>query len=223
MIITPAILPQNFEQLIDKLFMLEGLSGLVQIDLCDGVFGLEKTWLPYKDDEELLEGFSYEFDLMVNDWRKFLPRVITLGAARVILHVDNFSDDDIAEAIDMVRPHLIYLGLCVSNDKNVPAFASLVHRVNKEYSKVFIQVMGIKNIGAQGQPFDEGVPRRIEYLRDACRPIEIQVDGSMNPETILKVRNRGATCAVVGSYLFSHGATRSDVKDTLVKLEENFK
>ena len=90
---------------------------------------------------------------MVTDWRKFLPRVIALGATRVVLHVDDFSDDDIAEAIATIKPHLIYLGLSVSNDKNVPAFASLVKRVDSVYSKVFIQVMGIKNIGAQHQPY----------------------------------------------------------------------
>jgi hypothetical protein len=41
--ITPAILPENFEQIVDKLFLLEGLCDRVQIDLCDGVFGLEKN------------------------------------------------------------------------------------------------------------------------------------------------------------------------------------
>ncbi len=222
MIITPAILPKNFTELNHKLFMLEGLCDIVQIDLCDGIFGLEKTWLPYRE-KELLAGFSFEFDLMVKDWRKYLQRVITLGAKRVILHVDNFSDDDVAEAIAIVKPHLIYLGLAVSNDKNVPAFVSLVKRVDAIYSKVFIQVMGIKRIGAQGQPFDDGVLRRIEYLKDACRGIEIQVDGGMVPETILKVRNRGATCAVIGSYVFSHGATHKDIRKTLRKLEEDFR
>ncbi len=222
MILTPAILPQTFEQLMDKLFMLEGISERVQIDLCDGVFGLEKTWLPYKE-KVLVEGLSYEFDLMVKDWRKFLPRVIALGAERVVLHIDDFSDDDVAEAVAMVRPHLIYLGLCVSNDKNVPAFASLVHKTEQTYSKVFIQVMGIKHIGAQGQPFDDGVLRRVEYLKDACRHIEIQVDGSMNPETLLKVKNRGASGAVIGSYLFGHGATHHDIRKKLRKLENDFK
>lgn len=222
MIITPAILPQTFEQLMDRLFMLEGISERVQIDLCDGVFGLEKTWLPYKENE-LLEGFSYEFDLMVTDWRKFLPRVIALGANRIILHIDDFSDDDVAEAVAMIRPHLVYLGLCVSNDKNVPSFASLVRKVEQSYSKVFIQVMGIKHIGAQGQPFDDGVPRRVEYLKDVCKHIEIQVDGSMNPETILKVKNRGASGAVVGSYLFNHGATHNEIRKKFRKLEDSFK
>lgn len=223
MIITPAILPANFTELNAKLFMLEGVCERVQIDLCDGVFGLEKTWLPYKDDEYLPTGFAYEFDLMVQDWRKFLPRIIALGATRVVIHIDEFSDDDIAELIEMVRPHLIYLGLCVSNDKNVPQFAARVRMIETSYSKVFIQVMGITRIGAQGQPFDLGVPKRVEYLREACRHIDIQVDGSMNPETMLIVKNRGAMCVIVGSYFFSRGSTHDNLRDMYYTLKEDFR
>ena len=218
MTITPAILPENFEQIIDKLFRLEGLVTRVQIDICDGVFGLEKTWLPYRETELPLE-FTYEFDLMVCDWRKYLPRVIALGAKRVVMHIDTFNEDDINEMLTIARRHKISLGLSVSNDKDMHAFARRVRAIEAHYSKIFIQVMGIKHIGAQGQPFDESVLARIGYLADACRHIHIQVDGSMNPETILMVKNRGATCAVVGSYLFNHGT----VKKNLEKLENNFK
>jgi pentose-5-phosphate-3-epimerase len=223
MIFTPAILSTTFKDLVTKLFMLEGVCEQVQIDLCDGVFGLEKTWLPYKEDEELPTGFAYEFDLMVNDWRKFLPRVVALGATRVVMHIDTMTDNEIEEIVAIVRPHFIYLGLSVSNDKNVPAFAARVRNIDALYSKVFIQVMGIKNIGAQGQPFDDGSLRRIEYLKDTCRGIDIQVDGSMNPETILKVKNRGASGVVIGSYLFSNGATHDDIRNTLYTLKQDFR
>lgn len=214
--ITPAILPENFEQIIDKLFIIEGLCKRVQIDLCDGVFGLEKTWLPYEE-ESLPTGFLYEFDLMVNDWKKYLTRVITLGAIRVVMHVDHMGSNEIDEMIEIVEAHGIYLGLSVSNNYDVHDFAILINRVSTRYSKVFIQVMGIKNIGAQGQPFDENVIPRIRYLFEQCKHIEIQVDGSMNPETILKVKSAGATCAVVGSYLFS----ATDIKKTLERLERS--
>ena len=218
MTITPAILPENFEQIVDKLFILEGLCDRVQIDLCDGVFGLEKTWLPYEEDS-LPEGFKYEFDLMVVDWRKYLSRSVALGAVRVIVHVDHHSESDIREMVEVVSSHNIHLGLSVSNDFSIEKFATLVNTVSAQYSKLFIQVMGIKHIGAQGQPFDESVISRIEYLHKECKQLEIQVDGSMNPETILKVKNAGADCAVVGSYLFKMGA----VKKTLERLERNFR
>ncbi len=215
--ITPAILPENFEHVIDKLFLLEGLCARVQIDLCDGVFGLEKTWLPYEE-KELPVGFSYEFDLMVNDWRKYLARVIFLGATRVVMHVDHMTEDDILEVVRTVKEHKCDLGLSVSNDYDIEKFGVLVKYTASLFPKVFIQVMGIKHIGAQGQPFDASVIDRIQYLVQECKQTYIQVDGSMNPETILQVKKAGAKCAVVGSYLFSHG----DVKKTLEELKRNY-
>jgi pentose-5-phosphate-3-epimerase len=83
---------------------------------------------------------------------------------------------------------------------------------------MFIQVMGIKRIGAQGQPFDDSVIRRIEYIKQECRNVSVQVDGSMNPETIFLVKRAGATGAIVGSFLFKSG----DVKKQLEKLQKNF-
>lgn len=216
--ITPTILTSSYEDVINKLFLFEGLSDRVQIDLCDGVFGLEKTWLPFEE-ESLPSGFSYEFDLMVNDWEKYMLRAIALGSTRLVMHIDTMSDADIDEVITIAKKNDSYIGLSVSNDYPVEIFALRINNVAARYSKVFIQTMGIKHIGAQGQPFDEEVLTRINYLVNACKHIEIQVDGSMNPETILKVKNAGATCAVVGSYLFKQG----DPKKTYEDLVKNYR
>ncbi len=217
MIITPAVLVGSFEEVVTQLFVLEGLSDRVQIDLCDGVFGLEKTWLPYEE-KELPHGFSYEFDLMVTDWRKYLFRALELSATRVIMHIDMMTEEDMAEMIEMVTPYNVYLGIAVSNDFPVEKYIELVTSISARYSKVFVQVMGIRRIGAQGQPFDETVPTRIAHIKAACPMLEIQVDGSMNPETMVLVRNAGATCAVVGSYLSRSG----NVKKTLDELRVNY-
>lgn len=221
MIITPAIFPESFEQIVHKLFLLEGLCERVQIDICDGVFGLEKTWMPYQE-KELPSGFAYEFDMMVHDWRKYLPRVLLLGSDRVILHVDFFTAQDFEDAVAMVKPYNVFLGLSVSNDYDIHDFVKRVTLVESMYSKVFIQLMGIRKIGAQGQPFDDDVLARVQYLHDTFRWCDIQVDGSMNNETILKVYNRGASCAVVGSYLMKRDSTAKDVRKIYEKLEHNF-
>ena len=221
MIITPGILSGSFEEVVHILFLLEGLTEWVQIDVCDGVFGLEKTWLPYKE-KELPHGFSYEFDLMVNDWRRYLNRAIELGAKRVVMHVDTFTLSDIDEMVSMAKKHHIYIGISTSNNVPVEDFIDKIHSIEERYPKIYIQVMGIRKIGAQGQPFDESVLRRISYIHDACRNIEIQVDGAMTPETISKVRERGASYAVVGSYIFGNNADGEDIKKNLEQLRENY-
>ncbi len=215
MTITPTILTDSYEDVIHKLFIFEGLSKQVQIDLCDGVFGLEKTWLPYEE-KSLPTGFTYEFDLMVNDWRRYMLRAVALGATRIVMHIDTMNSADIDDIVAIATAHNVYIGLSVSNDYPIETFAKHVNDILSRYSKVFVQMMGIKHIGAQGQPFDEDVLSRIMYVAEQCNHIEIQVDGSMNPETILKVKHAGATCAVVGSYLFKHGDPKKAYED-LVK------
>src|SRR3989344_9301663 len=106
--IKPAILPHSFEEIIEKLSRVEGISLLVQIDICDGVFGREKTWLP-NGTETLPSGFKYEFDVMVNDWNIYIPNCLLLGATSIVAHVDLFSDEDIANLVGIIAPHSVAL------------------------------------------------------------------------------------------------------------------
>lgn len=199
--IVPAILPENFEQVIDKLFRIEGLVKRVQIDICDGVVGIERTWLP-KGNEVLPHGFLYEFDMMVTDWKKYIPMVIALGATRVVAHVDTFSDKDIVMLLDMVAKEKILLGVAVSNTTDIDIHIEKIQKIYDQYSHIFIQVMGIRVIGAQGQEFDKEVLRRIKILKKVFSFLLIQVDGSMNENTVRLVQDAGADTVIVGSYIF---------------------
>jgi ribulose-phosphate 3-epimerase len=218
MIIVPAVLSDSYEQVVHNLFLVEGLTDWVQIDLCDGSVGLEKTWLPYRE-KELPHGFSYEFDLMVKDWERYLPRVIALGAKRVVLHIDTMTGEEVEDALLFCKKHRVGVGLCVSNTYDLHDFIIRVKEASVVYSKIFIQVMGIRKIGAQGLPFDDTVIRRIRIIGRECKHIEIQVDGSMNPETMSLVRNAGATCAIVGSYIFKS----KSIRKTIEKLVRDFR
>lgn len=198
--VVPAILPHSFEELTEKLARLEGIVSRVQIDLCDGVFGREKTWLP-TGEETLPSLFGYEFDLMLNDWQPSVTHCITLGAKCFVAHVDLFTDEDIAKLITMISPYSIPLGIAVSNDKSVDFHADMLRKARDQYQHVFIQVMGISKIGEQGQIFDEETPARIIALKQNFGDVAIQVDGGMTPETAKKVVSAGAETVVVGSYI----------------------
>jgi pentose-5-phosphate-3-epimerase len=218
MTITPAILPENFEQLHDSLFRIEGLTHRVQIDLCDGRMGLEKTWLPYKE-THLPGGFEYEFDLMVEDWVKFLPRVISLGAKRIILHIDEWEEHDFDMLYEVLLHHSkVSIGLSITNNGSIETLIKRVLELENRHSKLFVQLMGINKIGAQGQPFDERVLAKIENVRRSCRGIPIQIDGSMNPETIFLVKRSGAAGVVIGSYIFGS----NNIKKTIDSLHLSF-
>ncbi len=214
MIVTPAILPQNFEEVLEKISAINYVTTRVQIDLCDGEFGLIKTWLP-KGHEVLPDDYEYEFDIMLNDWKTYTKLAIDLGASRIVAHVDSFSEAEANELLDILNQTGISLGVCVSNSLSVGEHINFIKFFEERYNNVFIQVMGIKDIGAQGQGFDENVISRIEELEENCPGLVIQVDGAMNNITAEKVKEAGANEVVSGSYVFSG----EDVSERIAILE----
>lgn len=213
--VIPAILPKNFDEIIDKLQSLNYETSLVQIDLCDGEFGLLKTWLP-DGDENLPTDYDYEFDIMMNDWKTCVKRAIDIGASRIVAHVDHFSEAEAHELVDILEHTGIALGVSVSNNVPLEDHINFIKFFEEGYGNVFIQVMGIRDIGAQGQAFDESVLQRITELKEWCPNLYIQVDGAMNNVTAEKVKEAGADTVISGSYIF--GA--EDVSLALQTLEE---
>jgi ribulose-phosphate 3-epimerase len=199
--VIPAVLPHSFEEIAEKLSRVEGIAQTIQIDLCDGVFGREKTWLPLGT-EMLPPNFSYEFDVMLNDWRESMLHALALGATSIVAHVDMFSDEDITTLVSIVAPHACALGVSVSNDKSLEFHAEMIRKIKVLYPNIFIQVMGIKQIGEQGQVFDEEAPARIKTLKQQFGDIKVQVDGGITEVSAKLVFDAGASAVVVGSYIF---------------------
>lgn len=213
--IIPAILPHSFQEVTEKLSRIENLATSVQIDLCDGIFGREKTWLP-EGTETLPPGFTYEFDIMLGDWKLSTMHAITIGATRIVAHVDLFTDEDIQTLISIVGPRSVTLGVSVSNDKSLEFHADMIRKIRTAYPDIFIQVMGIQHIGEQGQFFDEECVMRVKTLKQTFGDLSIQVDGGMKPETAKAVLDAGAETVVVGSYVFGS----SDAGEAMKRLEE---
>jgi ribulose-phosphate 3-epimerase len=182
--------------------------------LCDGVFGREKTWIP-QGTEQLPPQFEYEFDVMLNEWKLPTMYAIAIGAKCVVMHVDLFSDEDLKALVEMVTPRSIALGIAVSNDKSVEFHADMIHKIQALHPSVFIQVMGIRNVGEQGQVFDEECVDRVRLLKQQFGDLKVQVDGAMTPETATRVLNAGAETIIVGSFLFGGG----DPGDAFKRLE----
>ena len=202
--ITPAILPHSFEELTEKLSRLDGISSEVQIDICDGVFGLEKTWMPNEGDA-LPSGFEYEFDVMVEDWQTMIPACIALGAKRVVIHVDRMSEDDVRGLVSSLKEQNVVAGIAVSNDVAIETHLAFLRAARDADFRVYAQVMGIERVGEQGLEFDSTAPERVMAIKRAIGDVHVQVDGAMNPETAPKVIQAGAETLVVGSYLFNGG------------------
>ena len=220
--IVPAILETSFTAIEQRIKTVSGFADWVQIDLCDGIYIPQKTWLPNdtfieKINEEGMPGWEdvdFEFDLMVQDYKKYIEYAKDLGAARIVCHLDTIENVRIASEI--CRGYDIAFGLSCGS---IDVLKVAIEEVLVDY----IQVMGIETIGLQGQGFSEC---KLEYIKAIANILKeqneerviIQVDGGMTDESIKACKDAGASRFAVGSYLFKYSGSVEERYKQLLKV-----
>ncbi|KKR47356.1 MAG: Ribulose-phosphate 3-epimerase [Parcubacteria group bacterium GW2011_GWA1_40_21] len=225
--IIPAILPEDIDDLREKLSLISGIIPLAQIDVCDGRFAPTKTW-PYKKgvDETFLrivgqeEGFpfwgsvDFEADLMVKHPENIVDDWISAGAKRVIIHIESTPDPlSLFQKIKLEygasdeSSYGVETGVALNIETPNEEVYELLSEVDDEGEPAidFVQFMGIENIGYQGEPFDERVFEKIRELRERFPDIIISVDGGVSLENASELIEAGANRLVSGSAIFESG------------------
>ncbi len=221
--VIPAIIPESFEDLREKMSLVNELVPVVQVDVCDGKFVPSKSW-PFVNDkgdfEQLIresEGFpfwetlDFEADLMVanpedgmaEDW-------IKAGAKRIILHEE--SSDKILKFVKKLRKEYGYFGdsaitmeIGIGINVDTPDEVLDVYLKTDELGRSladFVQFMGIDKIGYQGQSFDERDFEKIRNLREKYPEAIISVDGGVNLENAPDLVEAGVNRLVSGSAIY---------------------
>jgi len=203
--IIPAILPRDFAEIEEKIGLIRGLGKTVQIDVCDGQFTPEASW-PYRkhdDDFDKLvheqEGFpgwqdeDFEIDLMANRPEDLVDDWVSAGATRVIIHIE--AKGDIKKAL-VILGGRVEIGLALSESTSIDAIEQYRDHFN------FIQLMGIDNVGFQGQSFDDKVIGRVKQVRLKYPTIPISIDGGVSLDNAQELIAAGADRLVVGSAIF---------------------
>lgn len=218
--IIPAILPKDYQEVVDKAASIRDLAKRVQVDICDGRFVNSVTWPFAKRDlnfEEILkeekgmpfwENLDYEFDLMVNfDKPEDVDEWIQIGATRLVVHAE--SKGDIEAVLKRINSQ-VEVGLALNIDTPLTEIEKFKDKIQ------FVQLMGIDEIGKQGQEFDPLDLERVKKLRNMCPELPISVDGGVSFENAKALIEAGATRLVIGSAIF--GA--EDILGTFRKFEE---
>ena len=221
-VIIPAILPKTFGELREKAEIAAQAVSTIQLDICDGIFVPNKTW-PYTNgtDAEGDKNFAdilsemqglpssdyldYEIDLMTANPLQDAKTWISAGAARIIVHVE--STPEPLEVIRRLYEEFsmpdsvasVEIGAAIGHDTSLAVLDPLI-----PYLSV-LQVMGIRRIGFQHQPFDPAAPGRVAELRQKYPELIISVDGGVSDDTERKLLQAGADRLIVGSAIFDSG------------------
>jgi len=235
--IIPAIIPESFYDLEDQMALVDGLTNSIQIDVCDGIFVPSKSW-PYTTDKEnnfekiineeldfpFWKTLDFEVDLMVSNPENIVEDWIRIGANRVVLHLEstpNMKDliTDLRNKYGWFGESTLAVEIGIAINVNTPIekiFEYLdTHSSNGRSLVDFVQFMGIREIGYQGQFFDERVIGRIRDLRQAYPEVIISVDGGVKLENAHEIVEAGVNRLVSGSAIFES----ENIKDTIDQLK----
>ena len=204
--IIPAILPKDFAEIEEKINLIKSLSKIVQVDICDGKFVNSTTW-PYKKSDENFEkilreergmpeweSVDYEFDLMISnptedDARKWL----SAGAKRIVFHYE--SSTDLTPAIN-VLDSLVEIGIAINIRTDIKELKKYADKIQ------FIQCMGIRRIGFQGETLDPDVIEKTKEIKALFPDLIVTIDGGITLENASLLKHAGADRLIIGSSIF---------------------
>lgn len=192
--VVPAIIPKTREAVHSAAAHL-GFSLELHLDVVDGVFVPFTSWpyYPVGDPVEVKEDtdrFTLEVDLMVEKPLDAAKRWVAAGADMLVFHIETI---DLRAFEQLASSTTVTVG--VSAHLDTPDEVLFPYLARADY----VQVMCMAQIGEQGQPFDERALTRVTAIATSFPKLQISVDGSVNEETLPRLKAAGATRFIVGS------------------------
>lgn len=222
--IVPTVMPDSYEDFVEKIDRVADYVKTIQIDVMDGKFVPSTSW-PYNSIDQNGEGdddwknlvdqeegiphwqeCDFEIDLMVRDQIVEAKKWVSAGVKRVIFHIEALKEED-------------YEGILKIKEQGIEiSFALVPETSNSELDKYLdiaesVQFMGINKIGYQGQEFEPNVLEKISQLRSQRSFLPISVDGGVSFDTARDLVDAGATRLASGSTIFKAVDTERAIKN----------
>lgn len=206
--IIPAIMPDDYNELVSSINLVARKVDWVQIDVMDGKYTDSVSW-PYgeheehflnilKEDEGLphWQDLNFEVDLMVSNPYEEVDKWIRAGAARVVLHWKSLQGGDFKKLIEDLKGLNIEVGIALLPSENFSVIEDVLDKID------FVQFMGIEKVGFQDQEFAEVVLENISEFHKKYPDKIISVDGAVDLDTAESLVGVGVTRLVSGSFIF---------------------
>lgn len=211
--ISPSILSADFAKLGEEVRAIDAAGcDYVHIDVIDGHFAPNLTFGPpiikcIRPHTEKV----FDVHLMISPSQPFLQDYAEAGADIITVHAE--ADVHLDRSLQLIRSLGKKAGVSLNPSTPETAIEYVLDRVD------LVLVMSV-NPGFSGQSFIASQLEKIRRLRQMIgdRPIEIEVDGGVNSETIADVAAAGADVVVAGSAVFKgddYAATIGALRDAV--------
>lgn len=211
--IIPSILVKTKQEFDEKIKEAEQYAGWVHIDIADGIFVPNST----------IDGVSELIDsgtkiksgvhLMVQKPENHISRWLSIGIEKIIVHAE--ATNKLEQIINEVKESECAIGIALNPKTPVETIKNFINEVD------LVHFMTVEP-GFYGSKFVPEVAEKIKDFRYFYPDVPVEVDGSVNLETIGILAEAGASIFVVGSYFWDSQDKRKAIDD-LKSAVNNFK
>lgn len=199
MLVSPSLLSANFSDLKPELDMINRSDAdYLHIDIMDGVFVPNISFgFPVINSVAKVCKKPLDVHLMVVEPQKWITQVRDTGAEIMNIHWEACLHID--RTINEIKNAGMKAGVTLNPATPVAMLVDIIDKVD------LVLLMSV-NPGYGGQTFIKNTLKKIKELRQlrdnsGSRAI-IEVDGGVNEETAIWLRDAGAEMLVAGSYVF---------------------
>lgn len=190
--IIPGILEKEWGAIEKKIELVRPFAKSLHIDLLDGKFAPNTSFLDPKPFEKYAKDFTLELHMMVDNPLQYVDSFAAAGFKRFLGHIEKMPDQ--AAFVEMVQ-QFAEVGLALDGD--TPLDALKVPLIDLDT----VLLMTIK-AGFSGQKFMPDKLEKIHALHEKDGALLIEIDGGVNLETLPQAVASGVSRAVSTSCLF---------------------
>ena len=201
--IIPGILEKDFFEIGKKIELAKNFAKTIHIDIIDGKFAPNTTFLNPKPFEKYSRDVLLEAHFMVEEPINYLESFAASGFKRFLGHIEKMTSQ---EEFVVRAEFLGEVGLALDLDTPLESLKAGFEDLD------YLLIMGVK-AGFSGQSFNPSVLEKVKKIRENS-PVPVEVDGGINEATFTQGLSCGVNRFVTTSFLFNGDFTKNYQKLT---------